>query len=380
MTQEAPEPAEAPPTPHDAVGEHPDAAPRLATEIEQQESAATALREMIDKSDAEDEAERAAQNGEPQGNTEEPIPEGDQDDDEAGEEAEEGAEGAQDTDEEAAAKLKRDNKPSNVREAMRRQKAARRDREAAEQATAKLASDQATFQQEQQQWQDFQKRFQADPIGTLSRHFNLPPEQLLAQQADAQVNQVPPAVQAQIDAQAKEFADYKAGVEQKQEEDAAAAKQQNYHSLVQQDVALLSGITDSKDNAERYPYYASLSKPTRDRRALGIIRHVHANMDNPEQYTQEDLWDALDEQAKEDHSSLSSSKWLKQAEAEPGQGTLPAEGKAPRRRKRGGPSARGAAVPAAPRQPRTEAEAMEAAAAEVRRLHKIDEDERAAKG
>jgi hypothetical protein len=373
MSQEAQDSptGDQPPTPHDAVGEHPDAAPRLKTEIEQQEAAATALREMIDKSDAEDEAERAAQeaalSGEPQGNTEEPIPEDAPDDEEPAEGAEGDADEHQDTDEEAAAKAKRDNKPSNVREAMRRQKAARRDRAAVKAAQEKLEADQAALQAEQQQWQDFQASFKADPIGAMSRHLNLPPDQLIAQQADAQVNQVPPAIQAQLDAQAKELADYKAAVKQEREEAEAAAKQQNYHTLVQQDVALLTSITERKEDAERFPYFASLPEATRSRRSRAILHHVHANMENPEQYTQEDLWDALDEQAKEDHTSLSSSQWLKQSKAEPGQGTRAAEAKPPRRR-RGGPSARGAAVPAAPRQPRTEAEAVEAAAAEVRRL------------
>jgi hypothetical protein len=379
MTQEAAEPAEAPPTPHDAVGDHPDAAPRLKTEIEQQEAAANALREMIDKSDAEDEAERAAQeaalSGEPQGNTEEPIPEDAPDDEEPAEGAEGDADEHQDTDEEAAAKAKRDNKPSFVREARRAQRAARRDRAELEAQQAEFKQQQEQFQQQQAEFQSFMETFKANPIGAMSQRTGIPPEQLLAQQADEQVNQIPPAVQAQLDAQAKELADYKAAVEKERTEAEAAAKQQNYQTLVKQDVSLLAGISDNPDAAKRFPYFASLSKATRERRALSILHYTHAEMDNPEQYTQEDLWDALDEQAKEDHTSLSSSKWLKQSKAEPGQGTRAAEAKPPRRR-RGGPSARGAAVPAAPRQPKTEAESIEAAAEWLRQAHKKDAEER----
>jgi hypothetical protein len=327
---------------------------------------------MLEEDAAKD---AAAASGEPQGNTEEPIPEGEAEGAEGDEEATGDGSEPLDTDEEAQAAAKRKEKPSTIREAMRRQKAARRDREAAERARAELEQQQAAFQQQQAEFQQFMESFKADPIGAMSRRLNLPPEQLLAQQADAQVNQVPPAIQAQLDAQAKELEEYKASVAKEREEAQRAADKQRYDTLVKQDVALLSGITDNAEEAQRYPYFSSLSKATRERRALSILHYTHTQMENPEQFTQHDLWEALDEQAKEDHTSLSSSKWLKQSDADTGQETQAPAAKAPRRR-RGGPSARGAAEPAPPRQPQTEDEAREAAAEWLRQVHKKDAEER----
>jgi hypothetical protein len=373
MTQEAAEaPPAAPPDPHDAVGEHPDAAPRLPTEIEQQEAAATKLREMIDKSDAEDEAERAAQeaalSGEPQGNTEKPIPKGD----EEGAETEKGAEGDdgehQDTDEEAAAKAKRDAKPSFVREARRREKAARKAQAETQKLQEQLKQQQEDLQRQQQEFQQFQQQFQADPIGAMSRRLNIPPDQLVAQQADAQANQVPPTIQTQIDAQRREFEEYKASVEEREAKRAKEKSQKRYEEAVHKDIARLSGISETED-AERFPYYASLSKATRERRAYQMLRYTVEEMENPDQFHPNDLLEALDEQAKADHDSLLSSKFIKQTKADPGQETRAPEAKAPRRRPRGGPSARGAAEPAAPRGPMTEAESIEAAAEWLRKTH-----------
>jgi hypothetical protein len=363
---------------HDSVGTHPDAAPPLKSEIELREEAATQLREMVEADEAEQAEAQAAAEGEPQGAADgeghpddQPPAEGD------GEPAEDG-QAPLDTDEEAAAKAQRE-KPSNVREAMRRQRAARRDREAAEKAQAELKQQQQAFQQQLEEWNQFQQRFQTDPIGAMSHRLGVPPDQLVAQQADAQANQVPPAIQAQLDRQAQELADYKAAVEKQAQERAEAERQQNYTAAVNKDVAYISGVAEREGDAERFPYYSSLSKPTRERRALAILRYTVEEMDNPQQFGPNDLLEALDEQAKEDHSSLSTSKWLKQSEADQGQEPPAPAAKTPRRR-RGGPSARGAAEPAPPRAPQTEAEAREAAAAEVRRLHKLDADERAKRG
>jgi hypothetical protein len=210
-------------------------------------------------------------------------------------------------------------------------------------------------------------------LNAISGRLNMTPDQLLGTYADGKANELPPQVAAQIDQLRNELKaerDHRTKAEAEREQ---AAKQAQFQSAVQKDVSHIAGVTEREDDAVRYPYYASLPPGERTYKAQLMVSRSLALINQGHDIEIPDVLEALDRQAQEVHTSLTSSTFIKPNPATGGRDVEPS--KIPRRAKRAQPSSRDAADPP-PKADMTEQDLRDAAATVARGMLNADAEKR----
>jgi len=275
-------------------------------------------------------------------------------------------------------------KPSILREARRRQKAAQREAALARQERAQaqqMLEEARQLSSQLAEHRQFQQQFKRDPWGAMIAQTGMSREQLLAQQLDGAAGDVPPAVQSQLEEMRQQLAAERKAREEREQQMQQLATRQQFESLVQQDIDVFEKRLEN-GGGETYPHAAAMPKGKRQAKARELVAQAKAEMDrigDPNFYTRADIMDALEEWSQGeisqwvDNPLLRAKYGLTAEQAAQGDG-LAATGKKPapnpaRAAIPRGVSATDSATPPIQSQ-MTDAERREAAAAAVRDMLK----------
>lgn len=261
-------------------------------------------------------------------------------------------------------------KPSILREAQRRQKAAQRAEAEARALREEIAREREQMRRELEEVRQFREAAKRDPWAATAQATGLSREQLLAMGVDGQADAIPPTVAAELTELRQTVQQMREERERERQQMQEQAQRARSEDLIGQDVKAFEDML-SNGHGDKYPHAAALHPQRRAAIARQLVEQAAqemARLRDPDLYTRTDILEALDERAREEVEYYRTRLGAAPASA-PSPDKLaaaPAAQPGPKRAAKG-LSARDAATPAA-RGPMSWEESRDAAAAAVRDL------------
>jgi hypothetical protein len=296
------DPSSAPVNPNEGEGQASDRDAAIAA-VDEQMAAENADDEPGDESSDDDSGEGGDDKDE-SASDEDSDESGDKDDSDDSDDSNDDADG----DDEPPKKLS-----ASVREAHRRQRSAARKLAEAQQVEQRNEERGKALDARDKEWTSFEVELKRNPLQAIAGRMGITVPRLIAAYGEDAKGDVPEAVNLEVEALRKELQEFKDSAKTASEDQAKRDKDARYQAALDNDAKLLSGMVDTDEVADRYPYFAALPDAQRVAKARSLQDYIVKKIPNPGQYSEDDLLEALDAKEKDRITKLEEAgviKWL----------------------------------------------------------------------